>query len=998
MLVANEPEESSTHWAIIYTNAENKEIYTNPAGELAVYLPGYTPSLIKPEKSVALHDWRYVAMVLDGKSVALYVDGNEVVRKEVTPKASGTPIEGPLTVGHAVNQGGGTDCNGVIDELRISRGVKKIVKKRPADYAPFTVDEDTVGLWRFDVGENDPGSFADLSPHNTPLVVGAPHGPSKNELDRASYGAGPSPLDSPAQRIDLREGPVPVPSAPPVYSLDGEWELVQAKDLEDRLAGAWDGSMPAPVPGSVHTALARNGIIPDPYFGKNQEIVKEWSDKTYYYRKTFRRPPQGQDDTLVFEGLCNRATIWLNGRQLGEHEGMFIPVEYPVRDLLEEENTLVVRLDPAVPWYDTVVFNNTYGWHYAKFPPLGIWRPVFLRGEPGIRMHAPFVSTRDAAGGVLDLVADLDPGGSGKIVGVIEPENFTGQTWHFEQEVRADEGVRPVHLQFVVPDPQLWWPVDMGQPNLYRFRLAFVPEGSGAPDAHDFHFGIRTVEMRPVNGREHSTVFNWTLVINGRPMFVKGAGWCTLDAMMDFSRARYDHFLSLAVDQHIQMLRAWGAGMVETDDFYDLCDRKGIMVLQEWPTSWNSHKTDKQPPGLLERTVREGILRLRNHPSLVLYGAGNESADPFGASIDMMGRLSIELDGTREFHRGQPAGGSIHDYSVYWGREHLDNNFQLSAVHIGEFGAASFPVHESVQRYLPGEDKALWPPPAEGSFAYHTPTFNKDNKDMDCLNHMAGYFTAGAGMEDFIRGTQVGQAVNVRHTLERARTRWPSSAGALYYKLNDNVPAASWATVDWYGAPKLAHYLIKHSFAPLVAVGLFERESSTGQPLKVPIYLLDDAGALADRSWEVTVRAYGADLKLIKAENFTGRGGIGNVQRLGDFALDAEQTRTNPLLLVLDVLVDGQLAQRNYNFTNCEPVKDCLFNLPPGRASMTTEDGRVAVRNTGDVPLVAVHVSRPGHAESFRASDNYLWLDPGEVREIQVNATEGLKLEGWNLP
>ena len=246
----------------------------------------------------------------------------------------------------------------------------------------------------------------------------------------------------------------------------------------------------------------------------------------------------------------------------------------------------------------------------------------------------------------------------------------------------------------------------------------------------------------------------------------------------------------MAASQNVQMLRAWGSGMVETDDFYDLCDRKGIMVMQEWPTAWNSH--DSQPYDILEQTVRSNTLRLRNHPSLAIYTGGNESSHPFGRAIDMMGRLNVELDGTRDFHRGEPCGGSAHDYDVYWGGGPLDHAFTMQAAFHGEFGIASYPCQESMQKVLPEDEQAIWPPPADKSFAYHTPIFNTAN-DLQRLTRMSQFFTEGKTMERFITGGQLAQAVGVRHALERARTRWPQCTGALYYKLNDNSPAASWS-------------------------------------------------------------------------------------------------------------------------------------------------------------------------------------------------------------
>jgi beta-mannosidase len=982
ILVANEPKASASHW----------EVYVDPAGKLCAYLSGVDPSVTATSACIKDGQWHYAAMQFDGREVSLYVDGKECARSAVVKKADGNVIEGSLCVG-GIQKGGTLGCNGLIDEVRISNCLRPV---SGLPDAPFESDAQTAGLWHFDRMEGALG-FADASQNGNTLKMALP-GMSLNEIDRISYHAGSSPLDSSFQQVSLQSGSLELPKNPSAYSLDGVWQLVEGGAPEERLTGEWINPMQAPVPGSVHLALYQAGTIPYPYLGKNQDIAQKGSYKTYYCKTTFPRAPKGADQTLVFDGICNKCTVWLNGRQLGEHEGMFTRFSFPVGHLLQDENTLIVKLDPAIWWRQTVVFNNSYGWHYAKFPPLGIWGSVGICGEPAVRVENPFVVTRDAKTGAMDLVATLaGPAGgvAGKLEGVISPENFKGTPFRFECPVETTSARQDIHLRFAIPDPQLWWPVDLGRPNLYKLKLAFLPRsGDGALDVDETTFGIRTIEMKPVEGCADPDLFNWTFVVNGQPVFVKGSGWCTMDAMMEFPRERYDRFLSLAADQHIQLLRAWGMGMVETDDFYDLCDRKGIMVMQEWPTGGDSHLT--QPPGLLEETVRQGILRLRSHPSLVLYAGGNELKNPYGEAIDRMGRLGIELDGTRDFHRGEPYGGSVHDYKVYWGGRPIDRMFTMNAIFYGEFGIASYPDYESVQKFLPDNEKHLWPPPEDGSFAYHTPKFNTA-EDLKRITRMSRYFTDGSSMERFITGSQLAQAVGVRHVLERARTRWPKSTGALYYKLNDNCPAASWSTVDWYGAPKISHYLIQDSFAPLTAVVLFPKASSYGEALSAPVYLLDDANALDGVPWEVRVRAYGEDLQLIKQMRFAGQGPVGKVKSLGDFALDERQTKTAPLLMVMDVMKNGTLFQRNYNFTHFEPKKDCLFDLPKTQVEVSVDGGRVMVRNGGKVPAVGVHIDRPGHLDAFSVDDNYFWLDVNETKTVAVNSCEGIVVDGWNI-
>ena len=251
-------------------------------------------------------------------------------------------------------------------------------------------------------------------------------------------------------------------------------------------------------------------------------------------------------------------------------------------------------------------------------------------------------------------------------------------------------------------------------------------------------------------------------------------------------------------------------------------------------------------------------------------------------------------------------------------------------------------------------------------------------------------------MQRFITGSQMAHALAVRHTLERARTRWPECTGALMYKLNDNYPAASWATTDWYGATKIAHWFVQDAFSPLHACAIFDSVNNNGKALSLPVFLLDDADAVASASWKVNVRAFDGKLKLIKAESFNGTGSIQSPRKLGTFDLTERQTDTTPLLVVTEVMKSNQIVDRTFYFVNYEPVKDCLLTLPRTQLKMTISDKKVIVTNTGKVLAVGVHVDRPGHADTFRADDNYFWLDVGESKTITVNDAGGLAVGAWN--
>ena len=1005
LLVANEPKTSGTHW----------ELYTAAGtGCFSIYLPGYGAD-IRSNRDVTDGQWHHLAMVLEPTSARLYVDA-EIVAAQDIQRGEPARQDGPLVFGTAPGAPQ-LGCDGLVDEVRISSGVRSL---GAVPVAPFTPDARTIGLWHFDAVDEH-GVMPDSSSLANPAIVTILERVSMDEADRREFQPGPSPIESPLDHVTTYMGGVAArPEGPPVLALDGEWQMAEGGDEGERLTTAWPEAIPATVPGSVHTALATAGRIPDPKFDRNDSIAHAQSFKTWWFKRTFPRPAGSSQQRLVFDGVAIRCTVWLNGERLGSHDGMFGGPSYEVGPLLRNENQLVVKLDPAPgdpaawnnpAWRETVVFNNVWGWHYSSIPALGIWRSVRLESAPFVRLTEPFVTTRklrvwneegDDASATVDVVVKLEGPSqpwAGWLTGIIEPlsrSRYGAESdyrYRLSRFVRSDGGDEELHFQVSLFGCRPWWPNDLGQPFVYGLTLWFVPNGTGQPDRCETTFGIRTIEMAPLPNGPRADQYNWTFVINGRPTFIKGAGWCTMDSSMDFSRERYDRFLSLAKQQHVQMLRCWGSGMPETDDFYDLCDHYGILVLQEWPTAWNSHAV--QPYDVLEETVRLNTLRIRNHPSLAMYGAGNESGDPTGPAIDMMGRYATELDGTRPFHRAEPWGGSQHNYNCYWGRQPLDHNVRMTAPFFGEFGLACMPVYESVLRYLPADERDLWPPPADGSLVHHTPIFGK-REDWERLTQYSGYFTPPANLATFITGSQLSQAVGLRHTLELARTRWPDCSGALYYKMNDNYPAASWSTADWYGAPKIGHYFCQDAFAPLKAAVLFDALDVRGQAVAWPINLLDDANQLLRWDWTVTVEAWDGQLRRIKAVDFEGQSVVASPHRLGTLKLSGEQTATAPLFVVAEVRRGGRLADRTFYFVNYESPTGCLFTLPNTTLAVTTGDGVAKVTNTGRVPAVGVSILRPGHLDTFVPEDNYFWLAPGESRAVKVSDTDGLTVGAWN--
>lgn len=834
-------------------------------------------------------------------------------------------------------------------------------------------------------------------------------GKSLDDLDREVFAPASPPFSLPSIAVKLKPSEkMHLINPNPVISLDGKWLMVgfpigRGNEGELLRGKGWGEAIDADIPCSVQTALFKAGKIPDPTVGFNDQIARrEVAEKEWWFRKDFAWIP-GQPARLVFEGVDYSATFYLNGVRLGEHEGPFGGPTFDITGIVRENNTLIVRLDPIPPDW-TLVFktNCVYGWHYVNCPPIGIWRSVRVEAIPKVEITDLFIWTSDAKKGLMSLYIALRGKNDfeGTIEGLITPSNFDGESYGFSLKARSKKGFWEGHLRFSIPHPRLWYPNGLGEQNLYNLQVCYK-EGKKIIDIHSTRFGIRTIKMEPLPDGPQPHLYNWTFVINDKPIFVKGTNWATIDAFLRLEESRYRRFLALAKDANIQILRSWGGGLLETDTFYDICDELGIMVWQEFPLTWQKFEVIRG--AVADEIAYRNIRRLRNHPSLVLWCGGNEHSGQ-GWLIELLGRRCYELDGTRPFHRTDPYGGSIHNYDVYWGLQPLERNLELYAPFIGEFGLASPCTHESTLRYLPPEEWEVWPPKDESAFIHHTPTFTPQN--MTHLLHYAKEFDPCESLEGFIRGSQLAQATGVRVVLERMRTRFPHSTGVIYYKLTDVYPGCSWSTIDWYGVPKIAHYFVQDAYAPLQVVALFNSFSyKAGEAIQTEIWLLDDRQEFKGEG-EVIIRLFNAQLEKVVEKRFRFESKGERNLMLANVDLPVPSENWIPLLLVLDLEKDGRILTRNYYWFNFREKPGCLFKLPKTELSATLEGNKLMIRNIGNLPAVGVNVSSPTISDCLRLEDGYFWLEPNETKVIKLETMpningewkklEGLKVEAMN--
>ncbi|WP_316744804.1 glycosyl hydrolase 2 galactose-binding domain-containing protein [Streptomyces sp. MK7] len=420
------------------------------------------------------------------------------------------------------------------------------------------------------------------------------------------------------------------------------------------------GWLPARVPGSVLDDLHRAGEVPDPYVGRNS-LLSEWvPNRNWAYRRTFTLPPLEPHERAVlrFDGVDHEATVLVDDTVVVRHEGMFRPFEADITHLVRGggEHLLAVVVHPApqsepqVGRTDRVRVHKArmgYGWDFC--PPMvhqGVWRgvrlvvsgPARLRGVTASASLGP--GTEGLREGAVRIEADLTlaegqraPDGTRLAVRVRDGDRVVAETERDLTGMTEDAGA---HIELSVPQPRLWWPNGAGEQHLHEVEVTFT---SGPhTTTRRFQVGFRRVELVPNDGAPKDAL-PYTLTVNGRRLYANGWNWVPLDAQYGVPRpAKLAHLLDLARAAHVNLLRVWGGGLLETEEFYTLCDQLGLMVWQEFSMSSSGMaSTPASDPEFVDLMVREAhavVPPRRHHPSLVLWCGGNELQDEKGNPLD----------------------------------------------------------------------------------------------------------------------------------------------------------------------------------------------------------------------------------------------------------------------------------------------------------------------------------------------------------------------------
>ncbi|MFE0448977.1 glycoside hydrolase family 2 protein [Streptomyces fungicidicus] len=601
-------------------------------------------------------------------------------------------------------------------------------------------------------------------------------------------------------------------------------------------------ALPASVPGCVHTDLLAAGLIPDPFLGRNETEVawvgrREW---TYETELTAGTGPHEQTD-LVFDGLDTVAEILLDGRPLGRTRNMHRSYRFDVTGL---SGRLTVRFASAYaeaeavrgrlgerpgayaePYQYLRKMACSFGWDWGPtLVTAGIWRPVRLERWSTARIARvrPLVTVEDGVG-QIELTVDVERSR------VEAPLTLEASAGGVRARARIDGTAGTVRLR--VPDVRLWWPRGYGEQPLYDVELT-LSHGDEALDAWRRRTGFRTVEL-DTSADAHGTGF--TLVVNGERLFARGVNWIPDDVFPSrITRERYRHRLEQAAGAGVDLVRVWGGGIYEDEDFYDACDELGLLVWQDFPFACAAYPEEQPLRGEVEAEARENVVRLMPHPSLVLWNGNNENLWGFrdwdweqglagdswgeGYYLGVLPRVVAELDPTRPYtagspwsgswrhHPNDPAHGTHHSWEVWNRADYADYRRDVPRF-VAEFGWQAPPAHATLRRALPGEDPAPYSP----GMLHHQKAEDGNGK---LERGLARHFAVPEG--DFDRWhylTQVNQARAVAAGVEHWRSHWPVCAGTVVWQLNDCWPVTSWAAIDGDGREKPLYHELRRLYA-----------------------------------------------------------------------------------------------------------------------------------------------------------------------------------------
>ncbi|NAZ85465.1 glycoside hydrolase family 2 protein [Kineococcus indalonis] len=813
-----------------------------------------------------------------------------------------------------------------------------------------------------------------------------------------------------------------------VQNLHSGWTLHPAGgELPEAVRRAAEaGPLRATVPGTVHTDLLDAGLVPDPYAGLGEQELA-WLHRTSWdYRLRFEAQPPapGERADLEFAGLDTVAAIELNGTELGRTANMHRRHRFDVTAALRAgANDLQVRFTSALEHAESVEkdigarprayehpFNAvrkmacSFGWDWGPdLQTAGVWRPVELRRWRTARLTSVRpLATLEGGTGRLRVHVDLERSGleeAGELQVHVRLGDLPGRA-DLTAAATAAPGTERVEVRLDVEGAPAWWPRGYGEQPLVSVEVQ-LRAGGEVLDTSRHRTAFRSVRL-DTTPDEHGTPA--VLLVNEVPVFVRGVNWIPEDHLLTrLDRTRYAAAIAHAVDANVNLLRVWGGGIYESDDFYDLCDEQGLLVWQDFLLACAAYAEEEPLASEVEAEARDNVARLCAHPSLVVWNGGNENLwghedwgwkEELGGSTwglryyeEVFPAVLAELDPTRAYCAGSPCSpgapgthpndpdhGTHHVWDV-WNSKDWTAYRERVPRFCSEFGWQAPPARATLEELLGPDQRSTTSP----VFLAHQKAADGNGK---LERGMAPHTGVPAGFEDWTWAAQLNQARAVTFAIEHFRSWWPRTAGSVYWQLNDCWPVTSWSVVDGAGRRKPAFHALRHAYAPRLL---------TVQPRegRAHLVLVNDTG----QEW----RAHAVARRTALTGEVLHREPLDVVVAARSVAaVELPAALTAPADAGAEVLVvDAGDLRTVHAFAE---DRDLAWDPDPLRTSVTAVPGGYAVRVRAEAPARDVTLLADAVAPDAVVDDGLVTLLAGESRTFHVRTSAVVDVEELTRP
>jgi beta-mannosidase len=791
--------------------------------------------------------------------------------------------------------------------------------------------------------------------------------------------------------------------------------------------------LPARVPGCVHRDLLRNKRIPDPFWSAN-ELGLQWiEERVWEYRAAFIVAAglmAEEEVDLVADGLDTVAEVFLNGASVLESDNMFHSHRVPVKARLRPgRNEILVRFDSAMdyiranrPEHKVREFNDPvgrsqvirkqqcqFGWDWApRLVTCGIWRDIRLEGWSANRLDGVRIEQIHGPGGAAALRVVPEPARDGTAC------VYRCTVTRDGAEVASSSGTGALLL--AIAEPALWWPRGHGPQPLYSVVVEMLANDGVLLGSVTRRVGLRTIrlERKPDPWGE-----SFRFVVNGRPIFAKGANWIPAHSFVaDLCRADYARDLRSAAEAHMNMVRVWGGGIYEAEEFYDLCDELGLLVWQDFMFACALYPGDDPFLAGVSREAEDQVRRLRHRACLALWCGNNEieglnhqelQAKPglranYDALFhrvlpDVVARLDGVTDywpsspyrgpgeGTHTFEAGEKQ-GDTHFWDVWHARKPVKDYEKYLFRFVSEFGMQSFSSPATQATFCPPEEGNIFGPAMEN----HQKN-GGGNKII--LDYVAEAYRFPKDQSSLIYLSQLNQALCMQVGVEHYRRTMPRCMGAIYWQLNDCWPCASWSGLEFNGNWKALHHVARRFYSPALVSAHVPGEETRGignyrgtTVREVHIYTVYDAPepAAGLLSWDLLH----VDGRRLKGGKLKVRLRYGESLRQKTLELSAEMASHGRDNLVLRIALDVGGVRAS---------EGTVFLAPPRFLSLRKTRTKVGFETLGPTRY-RVSFASPVFQHRFAfdlgglahfSSDNYFDLYPGEPRKIELQLAKPIR-------